>query len=171
MTLDNTAADYFSLELAKQHLNVSNNLDDTLIQSYIDSSKGIVEDYLHAKTLESSYMASSEELIEVNGDLILYLTEKPYLIEITSNLGTETLEKRAYSYTGTYLVIPGVDGRDITAVTAKTGKVLQQVQILQARLLLVGSAYAYRENSIPLRMSEMPDGVRFILDNCSDASL
>lgn len=41
----------------------------------------------------------------------------------------------------------------------------------QARLLLVGSWYAHRENSSTLNINELPDGVKFILDNISDVSL
>ena len=171
MILENTADDNISLELAKSHLYVSNELDDTLIQTYINSSKGMVEDYIHTSILESSYIASSDELISIDGDLMLYLTEEPHFIEITSNLGSQILDKRDYTYSGNYIFIPGEEGRDITAVTAKTGKVAQENQILQARLLLIGSAYAFRENSIALRMSEVPDGVKFILDHCTEVSL
>ncbi len=41
----------------------------------------------------------------------------------------------------------------------------------QARLLLVGSWYAHRENSSTLNIKELPDGVKFILDNISEVSI
>ncbi len=171
MILQSTANDTISIDLAKQHLYVDHNLDNILIQAYIDASRGIVEDYMHSTVLQREYSASLEELIPTEVGLMLYLEEDPFFVEITSNLGVEVLDKRYYTYDYDYILIPAVEDRTITAVTAKTGKVSQQAQILQARLLLIGSAYAYRENSVALRMSQVPDGVRFILDNCSEVSL
>ncbi len=44
-------------------------------------------------------------------------------------------------------------------------------EINQARLLLIGSWYSHRENTSTLSINELPDGVKFILDNISDVSV
>jgi uncharacterized phage protein (predicted DNA packaging) len=35
----------------------------------------------------------------------------------------------------------------------------------QAKLLLIGSWYAFRENEITLNLTEMPTGIKFLLDS------
>jgi hypothetical protein len=43
--------------------------------------------------------------------------------------------------------------------------------INQARLMLIGQFYNYRENVADLRIMELPTGVKFILDNVTGASI
>lgn len=174
MTLQSTEADNITIILVNQHLRILNDEESFLIERYITASLGAVEDYMHEKALKSIYVNTADELIPIDGsesDLLLYLEVNPRSIEITSNLGTETLDERYYVYADNYIYIPGVDGRTITEVKVNTGKYKHSAQIIQARLLLIGSYYEFRENTVPLRLSTVPDGVAAILGNCSEAAL
>ena len=174
MILQSTEPDNISLELAKAHLRVLHDLENELIQGYITASLGVVDDYLHDKALKSVYVNTTEELAPidtVSNNIMLYLEQQPRNVVITSNLGTETLDKRHYTYSGNYILIPGVDGRTISEVLVDTGKFDHEAQIIQARLLLIGTYSEFRESIVPLRLSELPDGVKMILDNCSEGSI
>ena len=174
MILQSTETDNITLDLAKLHLKFLYDEEDQLIEGYITASLGVVEDYIHDKALKSIYTNTVDELIPVDedsGDLMLYITDIPRNVEITSNLGVETLDKRSYSYADDYLYIPGVDGRTISGVSVAVGKYDKSPQITQARLLLIGDFMEFRENMITIRVNELPNGVKAILDNLTEGSL
>ena len=168
-----TAPDKLSLDLVKSHLVVTIDDDNALIQSYIEASIGTVEDYLHASIFETThlyFMANSP----IQNEYYLSVPDQAVeiYIEYISDLGSfHLLPPSRWYEQGEMIIIPGDPTKQFSHIKVHTGLYKKINQINQARLLLIGSWYAYRENTVALKLSELPDGVRRILDNATDASL
>ncbi len=170
--------DALHLEAVKRHLLVYIDDDDALIQSYINASLGIVQNYVHRSVLGAVYTSTPNEITpEPNGDIILSLPEYPtaFFVMVTGQapaLLEDTGHHWKYDYNLNQITIffrPGMPPVD--EFQAFTGMQNNLPQIDQARMLLIGTFYAFREDTIALKLSELPTGVKMILDNLSGASL
>ena len=173
MILTTTAPDNITLDLAKAHCYISIPDDDLIVQGYIDASLGVVEDYIHANVLEHTWTNEPHELIPSDGELILRLEENPN--NVTALMDGQTspiiVPKDGYYYKNGYLHIPTIPGNVVHQITVTTGKIRHTAQIMQARLLLIGTYYTFRENDVSLRVNEVPTGVKMILGNCTEPSI
>ncbi len=174
MILTVTAPDNITLDLAKAHCYVSIIDDDLIIQQYIEASRGVVQDYIHASVLQKTYASETHELLTVDGEYILRLPETPNAVFalIDGHTTPTVIPDSGYYYKNNYLHIPDNPSHGLlNQITANVGKVEHQAQIMQARLMLIGTYYTFRESTISLRVNEIPVGVKMILGNLTEASL
>ncbi len=174
MILTVTAPDNITLDLAKAHCYVSITDDDAIIAQYITASLGVVEDYIHASVLQKTYANEAHEIFTIDGEYVLRLPEAPNAVFVLmdGDITPTIIPESGYYYKNKYLHIPMIPGNTLVhQFTANVGKVSQQSQIMQARLMLVGTYYTFRESTISLRVNEIPVGVKMILGNATEASL
>jgi hypothetical protein len=171
MTLKNTAPDNLDLGLVKEHLVVDHGDDDALIQSYINASLGYVEAYIHDPILQMEYEADPNEMLPVNMEYRLQIPKTPKIVLIRIGTHTDILPPTDWSYQGSTLTIPVRLHVTPSAIVVMAGAPEWIDAINQARLMLIGQFYNYRENVADLRIMELPTGVKFILDNVTGASI
>ncbi len=174
MILTVTAPDNITLDLAKAHCYISITDDDLIVAQYIEASRGVVEDYIHASVLQKTFTSEPHELLTVDDEFILRLDETPnhVFVLFDGQTAQQEIPKSGYYYKNNYLHIPLIPGSpNVHQFTVNTGKVKQSAQIMQARLLLIGTYYTFKENTVALRLNEVPDGVKRILGNSTEASL
>ena len=174
MTVKTQADDTLTLELTKQHLYVDFSDDDTLIGNQITASLQAVENYLNLQVLDTTYENTVDELTPFEDDVLkLTLPYKPHSITVTDSSGAKTYTEReehyVYDNADGYLYVPNTD-TGITALEAVCGGVNTQ-SIDQARLLLVGNWYAFREADVNSYMNTLPTGATFLLDSLEGAVL
>jgi len=173
MILTTTAHDSLTLAIAKEHLYIEHNDDDAILDVYIAASLGIVEDYIHAPALERTYETTALEMQTLAAaGFKLVLADNPTSVTVDNAGHIYELPASEYSYHNNVLTIKNGSSRQMpTKIIAKAGKSQHAAQLLQARLLLIGSYYSFRNNDIDLRINELPTGVKMILGNCTDVSL
>lgn len=174
MNVKTQADDTLTLELTKQHLYVDFDDDDILIGNQIIASLQAVEHYLNLQVLDTTYENTTEELTPFEDDVLkLTLSYKPHNITVTDSSGSTTYTEREeyyrYDNADGYLYVPQTDD-GITAIEAVCGGVNTQ-SIDQARLLLVGNFYAFRENDVNTTINQLPTGATFLLDSLEGAVL
>ena len=169
MILETIEQDSLNLSLTKEHLVIDNIDFDLLIQHYINASLAAVDNYTHLSTLSKVYVNTAQE-IEAYTPLKTYefsIEYRPYKVEVNG----VALKPDDYKYYSSKIIIK----EDLVpfgeTVKAYIGYTRDISDITQARLLLIGSWFENRENTQALRLSELPDGVKFILNNTSDIAL
>jgi len=169
MTIETTAPDSLSIDTVKEHILVYHNEDDAILQHYIKASLNAVNGYMHSSTLLQTYVNTAQEVAYVTPDgyYDFKIGYTPYKVEVN---GTELMPNEFKNYNARVrisedLIPPGA------TVKAYVGFIDDISEINQARLLLIGSWYSHRENTSTLSINELPDGVKFILDNISDVSV
>ena len=186
MTIINQAIDTLDIALAKQHLYVDFATDDSLISHHIDASLEAVEGYLGIQILETMYESTNEELANTgDGYYRLSLPFKPSYIEIDISDGSsfiitwgeDVLGSYNISYDNTarvltipYPIRPNMGTDTVTAINAVCGGHTLNA-INQARLLMIGNWYAFRENDVTGSAKALPTGAVFLLDSIEGASL
>ncbi len=166
--------DTLDIALVKQHLYVDFATDDALIQHHINASLVLVENYLGIKVLDVTYESVTGELEEFTpGMLKLSLPYKPIAIMVTDDMGVKAYTERddfyEYDNTGRFLYVPYTD-TNITSVMAGCGEEKSEA-VDQARLLIIGNWYAFRENDVVGSAKALPTGAVFLLDSLEGASL
>lgn len=175
MIVDTQAYDTLTLEIAKSHLYVDFANDDALITNQIAASLQAVENYMSLQVLDTTYGATAEELIPFAeyDALKLTLPYKPDSVTVTDDSGVTTYTERdeVYYYDNAdgYLYIPDTDS-NITSIEAVCGGINTQ-SIDQARLLLIGNWYAFREADVNGAINKLPTGATFLLDSLEGAIL
>ncbi len=173
MILTVTAPENITLDLAKAHCYISITSDDLIVQQYIEASKGVVEDYIHASVLQKTFVSEPHEILLHDGEYVLKLEETPNNVMALVDGQSVPFEipGSGYYYKNGYLHIPHIAGNVVHQITANVGKVKHASQIMQARLLLIGTFYTFRESTISLRVNEIPVGVKMILGNVTEPSI
>jgi len=176
MQLTNTQVDPLDIDTVKAHLVVNTDVDDQLIQTYTDASLEQVELYLHKRLLIRTFVSDPAAMVPTpESTLVLDLPEKPSIVTLTfSDQGMShrlILQPDQYVWKDGLLTIPVTTSYTYNEVTAEVGVEFGQRAILQARLLLIGNFYSFREDAVALRLNELPNGVRAILDSITGGSL
>jgi len=158
MSRDTKSLDSLSLDLIKNHLQIltSDTQDDTLLTHLKNASFDYAEKYLHHPITSESYLAPIDE------NNTYELIHKPTNVYLYDN---ETLvEEVDFIYKNRQL-IPNLPTTPPTFNTVKADvQGLDDNSITQARLLMIGSHYAVRENENYSNQREMPLGVHRLLD-------
>jgi len=153
MILESKGLDTLTLSLTKNHLVVEHILDDVLIQHYMDSSLETVEDYIRLPITQEIYSSIIAESYEIK--------YKPSKVELY--LSDVFVKQVDFTYLDTCL-IPILDGTEIYDEVKATVDSANKNNIIQARLLMIGSHYKVRENEDYSNMKSIPIGVKFLLD-------
>jgi len=173
MKLIKTENDNITLDIAKKHIYVDFNDDDTIIDLYIKASLGVVEDYIHGIVLEQTYETTQSEAqsLELAG-WAMVMPVAPYSVIVTVAGHDYELPQDSWYWNRKVLTIsPASKNVIIEKVTAIAGRKTDRPQITQARLLLIGDYYAYRNNNVDMMIRELPTGIKMILGNCTGVSL
>jgi hypothetical protein len=117
------------------------------------------------------FEADPSELIPINGEYKLYITKTPKIVLVRIGNHTDILPATDWSYRGSILTVPERLHITPSAIVAMAGAPEWIYAINQARLLLIGQFYNYRESIADLKIMELPTGVKFILDNVTGASI
>jgi len=165
-----TITDSLTLETVKRHLQVDVDFtdDDATIQSYIDNSLSYVTNYC-MKTFE--VYNNTESFLEWTNPMFLdWETEiRAAQIEYQDTLGvTQTLNAQVYA-DNVIREVPAVD-YDGGVVTVLYTPYIEDMQIPvshQARLLIVGDWYSFRETTVAgTQISELNNfGANNLLDS------
>ena len=175
MILKNKATDPLDIDLVKAHLMVEHNKDDLLIQSYIDTSLGAVENFTHKPALIETHETFGNEIIDGHKDTTIEipLVKKPdnvFMIFAGSRVLYES-----WNYSDGTLYILGVPPHTQTlpdTIEVEIGTYATDPHVVnQSRMLLCGSWYTMRANSMDIRISELPDGINNLLLNISAGSI
>ncbi len=168
-----TFIDSLTLDLAKEHLNVSFAEDDNLITSYINSSLLYMEKSTNRIIKSLKYINSSKELLPVeiinNMYFKLHLPYTPYSVMINS-IPYNKLDEM-YNYISTEKTLFIDYDKSITSIVALCGPISEMELIHQARLMLIGNWYAFRESDIIASINEVPNGVTRIIDVISSSPI
>jgi len=167
--------DNLDLDLVKEHLVVNHDEDDVIIMQYMTASLEVVKSYIHRNPLKTSYEAIPNELKSINGAYLLDIADRPVEMFATAKGSNQSLPvPNVYwhfnSYDKQVLFYPP-NKIDFDDIVIFTGAYLEEAQITQARLLLIGTYYNYRESVADLRLTEVPNAFKLILDNISAVSL
>lgn len=155
MTLDIKSPDSLSLGLVKQHLVVSHNLDDTLIQSYIDASLFTSEKYIN-------HPITSESYVSIIDDSNIY--EIPHIpSNVYLYLGGALVSEIDFTYNYPYLTLT-LDGTEVFDNIKADVQGADNASITQARLLMIGSSYRTRENEDFSNLKATELSTKFLLD-------
>ena len=172
MILTQTETDKLDITLVKAHLVVDHATDDLLIESYIKASIGYVEAYIHDSILDNYFTNDQNELKLINMQYILKIPTAPKMVIVKVGQHTDILPDSAWNFSNGHVYIDQVSNITPTEITAMVGiDPKWSDSINQARLLLIGQFYNYRESIADLRILELPHGVKFILDNVTGASI
>ena len=164
-----TITDSLTLDTVKRHLQIDVDFtdDDELIQTYMDNSLSFVTNYC-MKTFET--YENTESFLEWTNPMFLdWETEiRAAVIEYTDTLGaTQTVDVVVYADN----VIReesavDYDGGNVTVLYTPYIEVMQVPISHQTRLLIVGDAYSFRENTVAgTQIDELSNqGVKNLLD-------
>ena len=173
--------DSLDIILVKSHLYVDFNDDDTLIQHYIDASLTASEIYLNRGVLYTSYQNTSAELDNreiINGVeyYVLRIKWRPQDVFIQFDGGSfKHLFKDEFTYDigNSKLYIPAIyddEPNAIVNIDATYGIENNEIPSLdQARMLMVGDWYAFREANSNLNLKEFSTSAKFLLDSLEGA--
>ena len=176
MDILSQTSDSLSLDLVKSHLYVDFIEDDDLIQHYIDASLQQVTVYLNYEVLETQYITTTEEFTPVNIDGVdVYKLKVPYkpnkiTYRITNPFVpegyTDSYESTDINYdVGTStLIVPYLDKGEESVIVYAGKEENKTPAINQARMLLIGNWYAFREDNINTTINKLPTGAAYILD-------
>jgi len=178
MKVVTTAADDLTLVLVKKHLLVDHTSDDDIINQYMAASLEAVETTCHAHFLKRTWEGTIyESEILLDNTLSLHLPINPKAIGLT--FATEegyNFEPFEWYYCSQKVKVT-LDNVDlveaIATVTAVTGFDVIPAQINQARLLIIGSWYAQRENDVMgISVNDLPSGaIKFLLPMMQEVAL
>ena len=162
--------DSLTLDSVKAHLNVTFDDDDDLILGYLKSSLLYVERSTNRVLRPLTYEAEDDELEEFEYDAVswfcLELPTRPLSVLLDTTEYTSLNDFYIYDSADSLLYIPYDE--TVTSITANCGSVIDdysEVELInQARLLLVGNWYAFREADIIGSIKEIPTGVSRIID-------
>ncbi|RLA71868.1 MAG: hypothetical protein DRG78_24635 [Epsilonproteobacteria bacterium] len=169
MIIESTADDSLTLTLVRVHMVLPDEEFNVLLEQYKKASLNTVNNYIHASSLHQIYINTPQELLYENkeGYYEFKIAYHPNRVEING----DELMPNEFKYYGAKIIIKAALINSESIVKAYTGVIGDISEINQARLLLIGSWFENRENTQALRLSELPDGVKFILDNMSDVSI
>jgi len=173
MNLMTTQTDNITLDMAKQHLYIQDIEDDKLIPIYIASSLAVVEDYIHDIVLERTYETTQTEIATLAAaGYKIQLNDKPKEILVTLQGHTYPLLSTEWRWNDKILTIDAPQHNlQIEKISAICGRGNNLAQITQARLLLIGDYYSYRNDNLETNIRELPTGIKMILGNCTGLSL
>lgn len=137
MILETKGLDTLSLALTKQHIVVQHNLDDDIIQHYMDMSFDTAEKYINDTLTDEVYTSDVDEF---NTYQVKY---KPNTVELY-NLGV-LVKEVDFNYTGMNLCLV-LDGTEIYDEVKAYIVGKDSTSIKQGRLLMIGTSYKTREN-------------------------
>lgn len=149
-----------TLERAKEHLKIEPDFDleDGLIEGYVDASVSYVESYLGYAVQKQQYIVKGESFVDVltfkqqkvfQVDEIKYKDENGGLQTLSDeNYNLKTVDKfeNAVIYTATELPKVQENKLDAVQMTVTLGLSKIPKAIIQAVLLLVGEFYEFRSN-------------------------
>jgi len=178
--------DNLTLAMAKKHLNITFNEDDTLIQNLVDTSLKACENYCRDDFIQYSNIYTVPPFESGVMPLVLTtgLTPRPtkeVLLKYKDDLGTDVdlvlqpinqynHDKNHFKYINNYIVIYlekvlSVDTVQSVLIEWSTGYVEIETAINHARLLLIGTYYENREGDVVGGSVNMLDsGVKFLLE-------
>jgi len=165
----------------KEHLNISTNLDDSLLSAYITVAREYCENYqnraLITQTIEYTldrYPKSVEDIprpplqsvssikyYDENQTENTFASEK-YMVDNSSFVGRIALLKNFTYPTTTLRTVNGVVIRYVAGYGNNASDVPATVK--QAIKLIVGHLYEHRENTVERALEEIPMGVKSLLD-------
>ncbi len=169
MILNNKTNPNITLNDVKRHLYVDHDLDNNLLEMYLQSAIAWCSEYIGIYPYGCSYVASIEELN--SGDLkSLELEYRPYLVEIQTSGDSEFLNKQdidlIYSSETQELIVYSPEASSIKAEVGFSGSRGQEriKMFNQAVLLTVGDYYKYREDTNTLSLTSLPQGTIRLLN-------
>jgi len=179
-----SGTDTLKLETVKKHLNIDFNDDDTYLETLIDVSLVVSENYCRDNFLERLNVQNIGKFSDGELPLLLQtdITYKPTgdvtlrykvgTVETTLVIDALNIYTKAinhYYYINNYIVIKLADtvtiddDADVT-IEWNTGVDVVEKPIEHARLLLCGTYYENRESAVTgVSVSDLPHGVRFLL--------
>jgi len=174
MDIQTQTPDSLDISLVKSHLYVDFNDDDTLIQHYIDASLTASELYLHKGILYTVYENTADEIIPSNNIFTLRMPYKPEKVTLAlTDLSTVELYKDEYTFDvgNSKLYISDVyEDNPVLEILTTVGTELNANPSLdQARMLMVGDWYAFREANSNLNLREFSTSAKFLLDSLEDS--
>lgn len=172
-----TFTDELSLSFVKEHLNVTFSEDDVLIGNYINASLLFVEKGCNRILRPLEYIIEDDEKEAINiseGEFFeLHLLKRPYEVIVDGTSYTELDNFYVYNLQYGLLYVPYTpETVTITANCGSSNTSLQEIELInQARLLLIGNWYSYRESDIIGSIKEVPNGVGRIMDILAGPSI
>lgn len=181
-----TGNDNITLDIVKNHLNVTFSDDDDYLKSLIDVSLSAVENYCRNTFIarEKTENIGAFDTGLIPRDLMTGITYTPndenITIEYTQTTvktidvpvrNLYTLDKSHYVYVNNHIYIYlkediAVDiGTDVTLKWTTGQNDEMDLSIKQARLLLIGTYYENRESvAVGVAINELPNGVAYLLE-------
>ncbi len=163
VTITTTADDNLSLDLVKQSLYIDNIDDDVLLSQHISASLEVVEEFCNANFIHREWESEAHELkVYIDATMRLSLPADAKTVTITDDSGDIVLDRTKWYFVsdGIFLNLFDIDVTgDITKVIATTGIDPIQASVNQSRLLLIGSWYGSREETvIGTSATQLPSG-------------
>jgi hypothetical protein len=169
MTLTQKQNPLITLQEAKAHLYVDHDMDNNLIQGYLQSAIAYCSEYIGIYPYGASYEATPDEID--SGDLkYLELEYRPYYVEVQYASDMEFYNKpdidQIYTSEIHQLTLYAPEAISIKAEVGLSGLRGQDRLMIfgQAVLLQVGDFYKYRENDQTLSISSLSTGTKRLLD-------
>ena len=152
MILDSKGSDPLNLELVKAHLVVEHDIDNTLIQVYIQSSLDLVEKYINKPITTERYYSPTGDFYEVPyKPTHVYLYQDGAIVEEVTEFEYVYPKLTFQTTTPHNEVIVEIEGKNSPTIQA-------------ARLLHIGSQYATRENEDFSNKKEISISIARLLD-------